>query len=93
MSTQTLIDTPIKNHIQVHIQDHIQDLVKRRCTKCGLTLNVDKFSKKRTDEYYKFCDHCRTIAREYRIKHRCLHGKFLYDCTSCKLLKKQSKNI
>ena len=68
------------------------DLITKKCTKCNLTLNINKFSQKRDDSYFKFCDHCRTYVREYRQRTRCLHKKFLYNCQECLILKQTRSN-
>jgi recombinational DNA repair protein (RecF pathway) len=51
--------------------------IKRKCTNCRLTLDLDAFSVKRDGTIKKYCDHCLAIsARHYnqvtKIKNKIL---------------------
>lgn len=66
---------------------------KRVCGKCKLNLPVDSYSIKRDGGYYKTCDYCRNVAKNYRAKKRCLHNKYFYSCISCKTYSNELKCI
>ncbi len=56
---------------------------KRKCTRCMVTLPIDKFKIKRSGEIYKRCIDCGLKDKEARDKSKCEHGKRKERCKDC----------
>ena len=39
----------------------------KRCSKCGCTILLERFSINQKGEYYKTCDRCRERGKKYKI--------------------------
>ena len=54
-----------------------------KCNYCKVYLPIHKFSKRRTEKYYKSCDECREKQKIERDKNKCEHGRQRSQCKEC----------
>lgn len=54
-----------------------------KCTKCKVLMHCSKYEVKRSGTRYKCCTDCRNYQQSYYGKHKCIHKKYIYNCTEC----------
>eukprot|EP00732_Lithocolla_globosa_P005790 Lithocolla_globosa_v1_NODE_6244_length_1115_cov_32.149718.p1 type:complete len:129 gc:universal NODE_6244_length_1115_cov_32.149718:390-776(+) len=56
---------------------------RKKCNRCNVNLTLDKFKKKRNDEYQKRCIECNakfTKIKTYNINHDNIHMEYICEC-------------
>lgn len=67
------------------------NLDKKQCSRCKVRLPLTEFRYKRTGDMNKSCNSCIATTRRFYYNNKCLHGIYIYNCSPCLELKKQSK--
>jgi ribosomal protein L31E len=77
INNKILINEDIINRKYVISEQTNDDIVKQRCTRCKLNLQIDKYFNIRKDnDSYKTCNNCRS-------QYLCFHGTNKSDCRQC----------
>ena len=59
------------------------EVQRKKCNRCKMNMTLDKFNKKRDDNYMKICIECNVKNRDYLRVFKCEHNRIKSRCKDC----------